>query len=100
MNRLFDSLTVDSQVDAQSVWGCRFRYLAKELRHGGPGVGHDNLEDSARRAGHGQEPAERLRRMGLCRTVGIGRFDGKITARGAREEVLVRLPEMRRRRGR
>lgn len=82
MNRLFDSLTVDSQVDAQSVWGCRFRYLAKELRHGGPGVGHDDLEDSARRAGHGQEPAERLRRMGIAEQLGLADLTAKLQRAG------------------
>lgn len=38
-------------------------YLAEQLRHGGHGVGHDDLEDGAGRAGHGQQPPERLRRM-------------------------------------
>lgn len=73
---------------------CRFRYLAKELRHRGPGVGNDDLEDGARRAGHGQEPAERLRRMGVPSSWNLADLTGEL------REVLVRIPEMRRRRGR
>jgi hypothetical protein len=42
--------------------GAGVLYLAEQLDHGGPGVGHDDLEDAAGRAGHGEEPAERLRR--------------------------------------
>jgi hypothetical protein len=54
---------VKSQVEDALVSGDGYVYLAEELRHGCPGVWHDDLEDSAGRAGHGQEPAQRLRRM-------------------------------------
>jgi hypothetical protein len=47
------------------VSGAGCVYLAEELSHGGPGVLHDNLEDGAGRTGHGQEPAERLQRIGM-----------------------------------